>query len=288
MYDSTAAYMNAIACAPTLSKEEEKHLIKMAQKGDEKAKSKFIEANLRFMVKIVLGFPNVRQNKNIELLDLFQECNIKLLRALEKFNLGKGYKFSTYAVWWIKNAIFETLSTNYKIKIPRYVTTAVNRYYREVNQILAMDGIMPSMKTITEKIKIPIEKMRKFLKLFQEAQTVSMDDGIAGSIKDRWNKGSDSYCLFDKKIPCPEKLVQTKQLNKKLREMLLILTPKEEKVLRMRSGVGEKKDHTLEETGNAFGVTRERIRQIEAGALRKLREKFVIGFKTSFQLNDYL
>ena len=285
MYDSIATYINMIAGADTrsLSKEEERHLIKLAQGKNEKAKSKFIEANLRLVVKIVLGFSNIRYIKAIELLDLFQECNIKLIRALEKFDLEKGYRFSTYAVWWIRNAIYETLSANYKIKIPRYVTTAVNRYYREVNKMLDMDGIMPSMKAITEKIEIPIEKMRKLLKLFQEAQTVSMGDEIAGSIKDEWNKKSISYHLSDKKIPCPEKFVQTKQLNKKLSEMLSILTSREEKVLRMHS-----EDHTLEEIGDMFSITRERVRQIEARALRKLREKFVIGFKTSFRLNDYL
>lgn len=287
--NNPVAHINMLANTPWLNREEERHLIKMAQSGDEKAKNDFIKANLKLVLKMVLGFPGLRNNESIELSDLFQECSLKLWKALEKFDLEKGYRFSTYAAWWIRNAIYETLSRNYKIGIPRYVLDIIRIYYREVNKTLDIDGALPSMEVIAEKIGIPIKKMRELLRLFHEAETISMDNDI-DTTKDKWDSNPISYYFHDKKNPSAEKLVQMKQLSEKARKMLLTLTPREEKVLRMRFGIGEKSDHSLEKTGKAFSITREMTRQIEEKALEKLYRKFVLGGfrKEDFRFNEYV
>lgn len=291
MYNSIAEYINMLAGVSTrsLNRKEEGHLIKLAQDGNKEARNKVINANLGLVIKVVLRFPGIRRNKTIELLDLFQECNINLLEALKRFNLEKGYRFATYAVWWIRNGIYKTMSENYKIRIPRYVITIIGCYYREVGQMLKTDSALPSTKTIAGKIGIPVQKMRKLLKLFRETKTFSLDETIS-DIADKWNDKLNSYYLFDKKIPSSEEFAQARQLNKKVRSILSTLTPREEKVLRMRFGIGEKQDYMLQEVGNEFLISRERVRQIEANAIKKLREKFVIGTfrEENFQLNEYI
>ncbi|MBU2580012.1 sigma-70 family RNA polymerase sigma factor [Patescibacteria group bacterium] len=283
-------YAEKIRKIPVLSKKEELALAKKTARGNKEAKKKMIESNLKLAFSIASRYTRNWRNEVLDILDLIQEGNTGLFRAVEKFDWRKGYKFSVYASWWIKAAILKLLCEKSRtIRVQTHIILGVNRYIEEVNEILAKEHRTPTNQEIAEKIGLSVQTLLKYLKLFREANTISIDSPL-GTVSDRWDTNTLNDVIPDKETPNPEEFVRINQLNEKIRKMLLFLTPREEKVLRMRYGIGEKWDHTLREVGNLFEVTREDIRQIEVKALRKLNKKFVVGtFRgQNFVLNDYL
>ncbi|MBU4030819.1 sigma-70 family RNA polymerase sigma factor [Patescibacteria group bacterium] len=283
-------YIEKISKIPVLSKKEERKLTKKIAKGDQNAKKKLVESNLRLAFSIASRYTRNWRNEVLDILDLIQEGNTGLFRAVEKFDWRKGYKFSVYASWWIKAAILKLLCDQARtIRMQVHVLLAVNRYTKEVNEILAKEHRTPTNQEIAEKIGLSAQTLFKYLKLFRDADAISIDSPL-GTVNDRWDTNTLNDVIPDKETPNPEEFFQMRQLNEKTREMLLFLTPREEKVLRMRYGVGEKGVYSLQEVGNMFKVTREMIRQIEIKALKKLRTKFIVRdfSKQSFALSDYL
>jgi RNA polymerase primary sigma factor len=262
--DPVQMYLKEIGETPTLTAEEEKELAKRIEKGDQAAREKLIKANLRLVVSIAKKY--VGKSPHMTLLDLIQEGNIGLFRAVEKFDWRKGYKFSTYATWWIRQAITRALADQARtIRIPVHMVELLTKFNQVKRRLLQDLGREPLPEEIAAEMGIEVDKVHHLIKISQG--TVSLETPVGEDEEDTL-----SEFIKDEKIPLPSVEAARALLREKLKEILVDLTPKERKILEMRFGLKDGITHTLEEVGKEFGVTRERIRQIEAKALEKLRE----------------
>ena len=259
--DPVRMYLKEIGKVDLLSPDEEIELAKRMLEGDEAAKKRLAEANLRLVVSIAKRYVG----RGMQFLDLIQEGNLGLIKAVEKFDYTKGYKFSTYATWWIRQAITRAIADQARtIRIPVHMIETINKLIRTSRYLVQELGRDPTPEEIAERMEYPVEKVKKVLKIAKEP--ISLETPI-GDEED----SSLGDFIEDKKAVAPAEEVINTKLSEQLAAVLADLTPREEQVLRKRFGIAEKSDHTLEEVGKLFNVTRERIRQIEAKALRKLR-----------------
>lgn len=271
--DPVRMYLKEIGKVSLLSAEEEVELAKRMEAGDEEAKKKLAEANLRLVVSIAKRYVG----RGMLFLDLIQEGNLGLIKAVEKFDYHKGYKFSTYATWWIRQAITRAIADQARtIRIPVHMVETINKLVRVSRQLLQELGREPTPEEIAEEMNLPVERVREILKISQEP--VSLETPIG--------EEEDSHLgdfIQDDNVPVPAEAAAFTLLKEQLIEVLGTLTEREQKVLRLRFGLDDGRARTLEEVGREFKVTRERIRQIEAKALRKLRHP-----SRSRKLKDFL
>lgn len=271
--DPVRMYLKEIGKVPLLSAEREIELAKRMEEGDEDAKKELAEANLRLVVSIAKRYVG----RGMLFLDLIQEGNLGLIKAVEKFDYHKGYKFSTYATWWIRQAITRAIADQARtIRIPVHMVETINKLIRVSRQLLQELGREPLPEEIAKELDMPVERVREILKISQEP--VSLETPIG--------EEEDSHLgdfIQDDNVPVPAEAAAQTLLKEQLDEVLDTLTEREQKVLRLRFGMNDGRARTLEEVGKEFDVTRERIRQIEAKALRKLRHPI-----RSRKLRDYL
>ena len=271
--DPVRMYLKEIGKVPLLSAEEEIELAKKMEQGDENAKKRLAEANLRLVVSIAKRYVG----RGMLFLDLIQEGNLGLIKAVEKFDYRKGYKFSTYATWWIRQAITRAIADQARtIRIPVHMVETINKLIRVSRQLLQELGREPTPEEIAEEMDMPVDRVREILKISQEP--VSLETPIG--------EEEDSHLgdfIQDDNVPVPADAAAFTLLKEQLVEVLGTLTEREQKVLRLRFGLDDGRARTLEEVGKEFNVTRERIRQIEAKALRKLRHP-----SRSRKLKEYL
>ncbi len=273
--DLVQMYLREIGRVNLLTTEEEVNLAKRIEKGDLPAKQRLTEANLRLVVSIAKKY--VGRSHNLSLLDLIQEGNIGLFRAVEKFDYRKGYKFSTYATWWIRQAVTRALADQSRtIRIPVHMVETINKYTQITRRLVQDLGREPLPEEIAVEMGLEVEKIRHIQKISQE--TVSLETSVGDS-------DDDSVLgdfIEDTETVMPNQIASRKMLKGHVSEILKDLTPREQKILKIRFGLEDGVTHTLEEVGQEFGVTRERIRQIEAKALEKIRDHATIK-----KLRDY-
>ena len=271
--DPVRMYLREIGCIPLLTFDEELSLAKRVLEGDERAKQKLAESNLRLVVSIAKKYVG----RGMLFLDLIQEGNMGLIKAVEKFDYKKGYKFSTYATWWIRQAITRAIADQARtIRIPVHMVETINKLIRTSRHLLQQMGREPTPEEIAAEMEIPVEKVMEIQKIAQDP--VSLETPIG--------EEDDSHLgdfIPDDESPAPHDSAAYTLLKEQLEEVMSTLTPREAKVLKLRFGLEDGKARTLEEVGKEFSVTRERIRQIEAKALRKLRHP-----SRSKRLKDYM
>ena len=271
--DPVKVYLKEIGRVPLLTPEEEVELAERMAKGDPAARKRLSEANLRLVVSIAKRYVG----RGMQFLDLIQEGNLGLIKAVEKFDHTKGFKFSTYATWWIRQAITRAIADQARtIRIPVHMVETINKVKKVSSQLLHKNGHDPSAEEIAEELDMPIDKVRDILKIAQEP--VSLETPIG--------EEEDSHLgdfIEDSDAPAPADAASHTLLKEQLEDVLSTLTPREKKVLELRFGLEDGRNRTLEEVGKEFNVTRERIRQIEAKALRKLRHP-----SRSKRLKDFL
>ena len=271
--DPVRMYLKEIGKVPLLSPDEEIELAKKIELGDEAAKKKLAEANLRLVVSIAKRYVG----RGMQLLDLIQEGNLGLIKAVEKFDYRKGYKFSTYATWWIRQAITRAIADQARtIRIPVHMVETINRLVRTQRQLVQKLGREATPEELAKELDMPVDRMREIMKISQDP--VSLETPIG--------EEEDSHLgdfIQDDNVEVPADAATYTLLHEQLMEVLSTLTEREQKVLRLRFGLDDGRPRTLEEVGRQFNVTRERIRQIEAKALRKLRHP-----SRSKVLKDYL
>lgn len=271
--DPVRLYLKEIGKIPLLSAEKELEYAKRMMDGDQKAKEKLSEANLRLVVSIAKKYVG----RGMLFLDLIQEGNLGLIKAVEKFDYRRGFKFSTYATWWIRQAITRAIADQARtIRIPVHMVETINKLIRTSRHLLQQLGREPSIEEIAAEMEMPVDKVKEIKKIAQEP--VSLETPIG--------EEEDSHLgdfIPDEDAPSPSELAAYTLLREQLDEIINTLTPREAKVLKLRFGLEDGKSRTLEEVGKEFNVTRERIRQIEAKALRKLRHP-----SRSKKLKDYM
>ena len=271
--DPVRMYLKEIGKVPLLTADEEMDLAQRMEQGDEEAKKRLCEANLRLVVSIAKRYVG----RGMLFLDLIQEGNLGLIKAVDKFDWRKGFKFSTYATWWIRQSITRSIADQARtIRIPVHMVETINKQIRVTRQLLQEPGRDPTPEEIAAEMEIPVEKVREISKIAQEP--VSLETPIG--------EEEDSHLgdfIPDEDVPSPADAAAFSMLKEQLDEVLSTLTDREQEVLRLRFGLDDGRQRTLEEVGQMFKVTRERIRQIEAKALRKLRHP-----NRSKRLRDYL
>ena len=271
--DPVQVYLKEIGRVPLLTPEEEVELAERMAKGDPAARKRLSEANLRLVVSIAKRYVG----RGMQFLDLIQEGNLGLIKAVEKFDHTKGFKFSTYATWWIRQAITRAIADQARtIRIPVHMVETINKVKKVSSQLLHKNGHDPSAEEIAEELDMPIDKVREIMRVAQEP--VSLETPIG--------EEEDSHLgdfIEDSDAPAPADAASHTLLKEQLEDVLSTLTPREKKVLELRFGLEDGRNRTLEEVGKEFNVTRERIRQIEAKALRKLRHP-----SRSKRLKDFL
>lgn len=272
--DSVRLYLREIGKIPLLTADEELELAKKVVAGDKRAKDKMAEANMRLVVSIAKRYVG----RGLDLLDLIQEGNTGLLRAVEKFDPDKGFKFSTYATWWIRQAITRAIADQARtIRIPVHMVETINKLLRTQRRLTQELNREPTNEEIAKEMDIEVDKVEHIMKIKQEIHSLDQ------SIRDDEEETTLADFVPDEESKLPEEMAGEQLLKTQVKDMLSILTEREQKILKLRFGLEDGKSHTLEEVGQEFSVTRERIRQIEAKALAKLRKH-----KDSKKLLDYI